>query len=82
MPEIARLSTLIPLPPEAETPPGLRLTWVPRASGASLTGLMQGLTPPGTGRFLLFAGERAEAVAARGIAAGMGLWPAEFHAAA
>lgn len=65
-----------------DTPPGLRLDWVPRSAGRSLTDLFRSLTPPEGERMMFFAGERAESRQARDHALSLGLQAAEIHAAA
>ena len=63
-------------------PPGMTLRWITRDEGRSLTDLLNTLSPPDADRFIFFAGERAEAEAARLWAKNAGLGAGEFHAAA
>ncbi|MFT4014408.1 MAG: siderophore-interacting protein [Paracoccus sp. (in: a-proteobacteria)] len=67
---------------QVEIPAGMVLRWVTREKGRTLPDLLAGLSPPESGRFLFFAGERAEAEAARLWAKEAGLGAGEFHAAA
>ena len=62
-------------------PDGLSLTWVARAPGVDLVSLLRKLEQPQGPRSVFFAGERAEAAAARAIVAVMGLGPDEIRAA-
>lgn len=71
-------------------PAGVDLQWLVRdADGGADGGVdgsplaaLKGLTPPDTDRFVFFAAERQEAVAAREHLAGLGLARGEFHGAA
>lgn len=75
---------LVPDPADAQAvaaPEGVRVTWVLRDEGVDLLALLRRLDLPEGPRSVFLAGERAEATAAREIAAGMGLGPDEFRAA-
>lgn len=64
-------------------PAGLRLDWVLRSERLKLIELFRRLpAPPETDRFIFFAGERQEAVAAREYAKSLGLQTGEYHCAA
>ena len=62
-------------------PEGVEVTWVERGAGQDLLALLRRLSLPEGPRSVFLAGERAEAMAAREIAASMGLGPDEFRAA-
>lgn len=63
-------------------PPGLELRWIIRDGRTGLPDLLRRLQPPAEDRTIFFAGERAEAEAARLHAAELGFGAGEFHAAA
>lgn len=66
----------------AAPPPGLELRWIVRDGRTGLLDLLRRLQPPPRDRSIFFAGERAEAEAARLHAAETGFGAGEFHAAA
>ena len=63
-------------------PKGVAVRWVIRGGAETPLDALRALEPPGADRYLLFAAERAEAVAAREILRGRGLGRGEFHGAA
>lgn len=74
---------VVPCPGDVQPvrcPPGLSLDWVFRSEGASpLSALEEMAVPSGGSRYVFFAAEREEAMAARGHAARAGLARGEFR---
>jgi NADPH-dependent ferric siderophore reductase len=65
-----------------EHPDGLAVQWIFRSEGKSPLGVLQDMKIQETDRYVFFASERSEAIAARGFLGDCGFLKEEFHAAA